>query len=126
MLTKWRRHLLLYTSATVLITAVTFLMVVNSEPYDLAKGFVAQDFRVAQVTGVQTDRSFAPLGGFRYTFGDRTGEANFSFKVKSDRGQFEVRVVLSKRDGQWTVASAQAVDGKGAISTVVSPTSADR
>jgi Cytochrome oxidase complex assembly protein 1 len=126
MLNKWRKYLLLYIAATVLITTVTFSMVLNSEPYDFAKHFVAQDSRVAQVTGAQTERSFAPLGGFRYTFGDRTGEANFTFKVSGDRGRFEVRVVLSKRDGQWTVASAQAVDGKGAVSTVVRSTSVDR
>jgi Cytochrome oxidase complex assembly protein 1 len=119
MLGKWPRYLVLYIAATVLITAATFLMVVNSEPYDFAKSFVAQDSRVVEVTGAQTDRRFAPASGFRYTFGERTGEANFTFKVMGSRGQFEVKVVLSKRDGKWTVASAQAVDSMGEATTVV-------
>ena len=115
-----RRHLLLYFAATVLVTAVTFFMLVNSEPYEFAKSFVTQDSRVLQVTGAQTANRFSPLKGFRYTFGDRTGEANFTFKATGDRGSFDVRVVLEKREGRWAVISAQTVSGKGAVSDVVS------
>ena len=96
MLAGWlkRRHLLLYLGATVLITAVTFFVLVNSEPYEFAKDFATQDARVLQVTGAQTGSRFAPFKGFRYAFGDRTGEANFTFNVTGDRGGFDVRVAL--------------------------------
>jgi hypothetical protein len=117
MLAGWpkRQHLLLYLAATVLITAVTFFMLVNSEPYEFAKSFVAQDSRVLQVTGAQTACRFSPLKGFGYTFGDRTGEANFTFKVAGDRGEFDVRVVLEKREGRWAVISAQTVSISGVV-----------
>lgn len=122
MLAGWpkRRHLLLYLGATVLITAVTFFVLVNSEPYEFAKSFVAQDSRLLQVTGAQTASRFSPLKGFRYTFGERTGEANFTFKVTGDRGSFDVRVMLEKREGRWEVVSARTVSSSGAVSDVVS------
>jgi hypothetical protein len=122
MLAGWpkRRHLLLYLAATVLITAVTFFMLANSEPYEFAKSFVTQDSRLLQVTGAQTTNRFSPLKGFKYTFGDRTGEANFTFRVTGDRGSFDVWVVLEKREGRWTVVSAQTVSGSGVVSDVVS------
>lgn len=67
MLTKWpkRRHLFLYLVATVLVTAVTFFMLVTSEPYEFAKSFVTQDSRVLQVTGVQTASRFSPFEGLQ-------------------------------------------------------------
>jgi hypothetical protein len=121
MLVGWpkRRHLLLYLGATVLITGVTFLVLVNSEPYEFAKHFAMQDARVLQVTGSQQSNSFAPLKGFRSTFGDRTGEASFTFKVTGDHGSFDVRVALEKREGRWAVTSAQAISSSGATSDVV-------
>jgi hypothetical protein len=125
MLVGWpkRRNLLLYLAATVLVTAVTFFMLITSEPYEFAKSFVTQDSRVLQVTGAQTANRFSPLKGFRYVFGDRTGEANFTFKVTGDLGSFDVRVVLEKREGQWAVIRAQTVSSNGAVSDL---TSADR
>ena len=121
MLAGWpkRRHFVLYILATMLITAVTFLMLVNSEPYEFAKSFVAQDARVLQVTGSPTTNRFSPLQGFRYSFGDRSGDANFTFKVKGDRGDFDVRVVLEKREGRWAVTTAQTVSGGGVVSNIV-------
>jgi hypothetical protein len=122
MLVKWpkRHHLLLYLGATVAATALTFFMLLTSESYEFAKEFVTNDPRVLQVTGSQKSCRIAPLKGFRSTFGDRTGEAHFTFKVSGDRGSFDVRVVLEKREGRWTVVSAQTVSSSGAESDVVS------
>lgn len=122
MLAGWpkRRHLLLYLAATVLVTAVTFFMLVTSEPYEFAKSFITQDSRVLQVTGLQTASRFSPLNGFRYAFGDRTGEANFTYDVSGEQGRFNVRVVLEKREGRWAVVSARAVSSSGVVSELVS------
>lgn len=121
MLAGWpkRRHVWLYLMATVLITAVTFFMLLNSEPYEFAKNFVVQDARVLEVTGSQAKARLSPLDGFRYAFGDRTGQANFTFKVAADRGSFDVRVFLEKRDGQWAVVSAQTVASSGTVTEVI-------
>lgn len=121
MLTKWpkRRHLFLYLAATVLVLAVTFFILLTSEPYEFAKRFVAEDSRVLQVTGIQTASRFSPLKGFRYAFGDRTGEANFTYDVSGEQGRFDVRVVLEKREGQWAVISARAISRSGVVSELV-------
>lgn len=121
MLAGWpkRRHLLLYLGATLLVTAVTFFMLMNSEPYEFAKNFVTRDSRILSVTGTQRGNRFSPLKGFRYAFGDRSGEANFTFEISGDRGSFDVRVVLEKREGRWTVISAQAVSSSGAVSDIL-------
>jgi hypothetical protein len=70
-----RRHFFLYLAATAAMIALTFVMLFTSESYEFAKGFVAKDPRVLQVTGPQTSCRIDLLKGFRSTFGDRTGEA---------------------------------------------------
>lgn len=122
MLVKWpkRRHIFLYLGATAATITLTFFMLLTSESYEFAKEFVTSDPRVAQVTGAQKSSRIAPFKGFRSTFGDRTSESHYTFKVSGDRGSFDVRVVLEKREGRWTVVSAQAVSTSGAVSDVVS------
>lgn len=121
MLGRWpsRGRRMFYVLAFVLITAVTLALLLNSEPYEFAQQFVATDPRVIQVTGTQSDRRIALLKGFRYVFGDRTGEANFTFKVTGSRGTFDVRVVLKKLEGRWVTVRSQAVSETGAASDIV-------
>ncbi len=121
MLAGWpkRRHFFLYLGATAAVTALTSVMLLTSESYELAKEFVASDPRVLQVTGPQTSFRLAPLEGFRSTFGDRTGEAHFNFKVSGDRGSFVVRIEMEKREGRWSVIKAQATSSGGGVVTDV-------
>lgn len=120
MLVKWpkRRHIFLYLGATAATIALTFFMLLTSESYEFAKEFVTNDPRVAQVTGAQKSSQIAPFKGFRSTFGDRTGEAHFTFKVNGDRGSFYVRVEMEKREGRWAVIKAQATSSGGATTEV--------
>jgi hypothetical protein len=108
---------------TVVITAVTFFMLLTSESYEFAKGFVATDPRIAQLTGTQQSSRIAPLAGFRSAVGERTGEAHFTFKIIGDRGTYDVRVEIEKREGRWTVVKARAVSSVGAITEVVGASS---
>lgn len=121
LINKWpkRRYLILFLGATVATTALTFFMLLTSESYELAKEFVASDSRILQVTGSQNSSRIAPLKGFRSTFGDRTGEANFTFKVNGDRGSFDVRVEMEKREGRWSVIKARTTSSSGAVTDVV-------
>lgn len=121
MLGGWpkRRHFFLYLGATAAVVALTFFMLLTSESYEFAKEFVASDPRVAQVTGAQESSRIAPFKGFRSTFGDRTGEAHFTFNVAGERGRFDVRVEMEKREGRWTVVKAQATSSSGAVTDVI-------
>lgn len=105
MLVKWpkRRHIFLYLGATAATIALSLFMLLTSDSYAFAKEFVANDARVIELTGIQRSSRIAPLKGFRSTFGDRTGEAHFTFRVSGDRGVFDVRVEMEKRDGRWAV-----------------------
>jgi hypothetical protein len=120
MLVKWptRRHVFLYLGATAATISLTFFMLLTSESYEFAKEFVTNDPRIAQVTGAQKSSQIAPFKGFRSTFGDRTGEAHFTFKVTGDRGSFNVRVELEKHQGRWAVIKAQATSSGGATTDV--------
>jgi hypothetical protein len=122
MLVKWpkRRHLFLYLGATAATVALTFFMLLTSESYEFAKEFVASDSRVIALTGAQKSSRIAPFKGFRSTFGDRTGEAHFTFNVSGARGSFNVRIEMEKREGRWAVIKAQATSSDGAITEVVS------
>ena len=91
----------------------------NSEPYEFAKGYVTSDPQVVQLTGVQSSARISWLRGFRYAFGDRTGEAYFTFNVRGGRGAFEVRVELTKQNGLWTVVRSYADSESGQTQQIV-------
>lgn len=122
MLVGWpkRRHFFLYLGATAAVIALTFIMLFTSESYEFAKEFVAKDQRILQVTGPQTSCRIALLKGFRSTFGDRTGEGYFNFTVSGDRGSFDVRIEMEKREGRWSIIKAQITSsGGGEVTDVV-------
>jgi Cytochrome oxidase complex assembly protein 1 len=121
MLSGWpkRRHFFLFLGATAAVTALTFFMLLTSESYEFAKAFVASDPRVVQVTGAQKSSRIAPFKGFRSTFGDRTGEAHFTFSVSGERGSFDVRVEMEKREGRWAIVKAQTTSSDGAVTDVI-------
>lgn len=120
MLVKWpkRRHVFMYVGATVAAITLTSVMLLTSESYEFARDFVANDPRVNQVTGAQVSSRIDPLKGFKSTFGSRTGEAHFTFKVNGERGTFDVRVEAEKHDGQWAVTRAQATSAEGITKTL--------
>jgi hypothetical protein len=114
-----RRHFFLFLGATAGVTALTFFLLLTSESYEFAKEFAASDSRVVQVTGVQKSSRIALLKGFRSTFGDRTGEAHFTFNVNGERGSFDVLIEIEKREGRWVVVKAQAKSSSGAVTDVI-------
>lgn len=111
-LTK-RHRVVMYVGATVAAITLTSVMLLTSESYEIARDFVENDPRVAQLTGAQKLSRIAPLKGFRSTIGSRAGEAHFTFKVNGERGSFDVRVAVEKHDGRWTVTEAQATSVEG-------------
>jgi len=108
-----------YLACFLFFTVATAALVFNSEPYEFAKRYVSSDPQVTTVTGRQSSVRVSWLRGFRYVFGDHTGEAQFTFVVKGDRGEFEVRVQLEKRGNLWKVLNSEAIAGDGATSRIV-------
>ena len=92
---------------------------VNSEAYEFAEGFVAQDGRVASLTGKQGERSLLWFKGFSMSYGDKDGEASLTMRVTGERGEFNVPLALQKRQGRWSVVSAKAISEKGETTVVV-------
>ena len=124
MLGGWPRRgqRIAYLLAFVVITALTLALLFNSEPYEFAKKYVASDAKIIQITGAQSSVRVSWLRGFRYAFGDRTGEANFAFEVVGERGKFEVRVFLEKQAGTWSVLRSQALPENGPVHVIVGAT----
>jgi hypothetical protein len=118
---RWLRPhwLVMYVSAFVLITAVTFAMLVHSEPYEFAKDFVTLDERVLRVTGKPTNSRLRLTRAFRYAFGDRTGEAEFTFRSVTTGGTYDVRVQLAKQGGRWQVQRAEVRPESGEPTAIV-------
>lgn len=95
------------------VVLLVYFTTVNSEVYEFADGFVAQDTRVANVTGRQSERSLRWLSGFDMSYGDNDGEASLTLRVTGDRGTFDVPLALKKWQGRWSVVSAKAVGEQG-------------
>lgn len=111
---SWR-HVILYLGATAAAVSLTFFMLLESEPYGIAREFVNNDPSVAQMAGARYSSQFAPFKGYRATFGDRTGEAYFTFNVCGNNGKFDVQIGMEKREGRWVIVKAQAALEGGKI-----------
>lgn len=109
--------------AAVAVFAAVVLLVrftaVNSEVYEFADTFVAQDKRIASLTGTQDNRSLLWFKGFAMTYGDKDGEASLTVRVTGERGEFNVPLALQKRQGRWAVVGAKAVNEKGETVVIV-------
>lgn len=109
--------LLLLISVTVF--GVAHLLVMNGEAYEYGRHFVANDPRVVNVTGRQTQQRLSLLSGFHFAFGDFDGEASLTLRVKSERGTFEIPIELKKERGKWHVVSAKAIADDGNTQVVI-------
>jgi hypothetical protein len=109
--------------AAVAVFAAVVLLVrftaINSEAYEFAQGFVAQDGRVASLTGKQRERSLLWFKGFSMSYGDKDGEASLIIRVTGERGEFNVPLALQKRQGRWSVVGAKVINGNGETTVVV-------
>lgn len=109
--------------AAVLVFAAVLLLVhfttVNSEVYEVADGFVAQDGRIAKLTGRQSERTLVWRKGFDMSYGDNSGQASLTMHVAGDQGTFDVPLLLQKRQGRWGVVSAKVVSEKGETFVIV-------
>ena len=109
--------------AAFLVFAAVLMLVhfttVNSEVYEFADGFVAQDGRIAKLTGRQSERTLRWYKGFGMSYGDNSGQASLTMRVNGDQGTFDVPLVLQKKQGRWSVVSAKAVSDKGETVVIV-------
>lgn len=101
------------------VLALVHFTTVNSEVYEFADGFVAQNGRVTELTGRQSERTLRWYKGFDMSYGDNDGEASLTVRVTGDRGTFDVPIALKKRQGRWSVVSAKAVNEKGETVVIV-------
>ena len=108
--------------AVAVFAAVVLLVrfaAVNSEVYEFADGFVAQDRRIVSLTGRQDERGLRWLKGFSMLYGDSSGEATLTVRVAGERGAFDVPLSLKKSQGRWSVVGAKAVNEKGEAVLIV-------
>ena len=110
---KLKRRLVLLAVLFVVITTVTLMSFLHSEPYQFATHFAESDSRVVQITGKPEKISLRFSQPFRYAFGDRSGSANMTLKSTSAQGQFDIEVHLSKRAGRWVINRAEVFSGAG-------------
>jgi hypothetical protein len=114
-----RRHIVMLLVGSALVYALVYLQAVAGEPYEYARAWVRSDPRVIEVTGAQLAQGFNFWHGYEYSFSATEGSASLELSVEGGRGKFNVRLVLQKRQGRWTVVSANAVNEKGEAVVIV-------
>lgn len=103
----------------VAVVLLVYFTTVNSEVYEFADQFVAEDARVGKATGRQFERKLRWHEGFSMSYGDGSGEASLTMRVIAERGEFNVPLALHKQQGRWAVVSAKAVNEKGETVVIV-------
>jgi hypothetical protein len=103
----------------VAVVLLVYFTTVNSEVYEFADQFVAEDARVGKATGRQFERKLRWHEGFSMSYGDSSGEASLTMRVIAERGAFNVPLAPHKRQGRWSVVSAKAIDEKGETMVIV-------
>ena len=119
---KRRRKLRLALAAALFfgVTATTLAMFLHSEPYEYAIHIASTDPRIVKTTGTPKKVSLSFTRGFRYSFGDRSGEANMTLVSKSEVGVFDVQIHISKQAGNWIVNRVEVFPEGGSPVLVVS------
>ena len=101
------------------VLALVYFTTLNSEAYEFADGYVAQNGRITELTGRQSERTLRWHKGFDMSYGDNDAEASLTVRVTGGRGTFDVPLSLKKRQGRWSVVSAKAVNEKGETFAIV-------
>lgn len=114
-----RRHVCMLLAGSALVHALVYLQAVNGEPYKCAREWVSSDPRVLDVTGSQHAQGLNFWHGYDYSFGAAEGSASLELNVEGDQGEFNVSLVLQKRQGRWIVVSAMAFNVKGEVVVLV-------
>lgn len=89
--------------------------VFNNAPYEHGIQFVATDPRITAVTGANHKAELRLLRNFRFKESEQTGTAHMTIKSTAAKGEFDVELWLDKRNGQWTVTSADVAPVGGAV-----------
>ena len=107
------RHLVALAIFLPSLLVMLYLVTINSEDYEEAERFVAQDARVAASIGHVKKTDFKFWSGFESATSGGGGHANYSFEATTDQGVFTIEVHLRRASGTWRVEAAdvRARDG---------------
>jgi hypothetical protein len=107
-----RRHWIAMAIVLPLLLVTLYAGTKNSEDYETAERFVAQDPRVATAIGKVQQVGFKFWSGFE-SVGGNGGHASYSFSATTDKGEFIVEIRLRRVTGSWRVETAdiRAPDG---------------
>lgn len=96
------RHLVALAVFLPLLLLGLYIVTKNTDAYEEAARFVAEDDRVAASIGIVKKTDFRFWEGFEFT----GRNAHFSIGATSDKGTFVVDVYLHSVAGEWNVEAA--------------------
>lgn len=109
------RHLVALAVFLPLLLSTLYVVTKNTDAYEEAVRFVAQDTRVAASIGKVKKTDFKFWEGFEFT----GSKANFSIEASSEKGTFIVDVRLHSAADVWHVESADIRGSDGAPIRIV-------
>lgn len=113
------RHLVALAIFLPSLLLTLYLITINSEDYEQAERFVAQDARVAASIGQVKKTDFKFWSGFESATSGGGGHASYSFEATTDKGVFTIDVHLRRASGKWRVEAADIRGRDGAQNRIV-------
>jgi len=98
-----KRHVIALFLFLPLFLSVLYIVTKNNPAYIAAETYISEDMRISDSIGNTKRIDFNFWEGFNYT----GSEANFLFKVFSEKGIYTIEVNLGKTSGLWYVKSSE-------------------
>lgn len=109
---KWQRYVGIFIAVSVSIWPISYVIVVNSAPHEIAATLVKRSPIVQEELGEVSSVRLSPLG-YAAGLGASDGYAEFEFSVKGHRARGRTAIDLDQKGTTWHVLRAVLITEDG-------------
>ena len=103
-----RKHIIFFICLFVSIFAFVYLSSVNSGAYEYAKTYLLNEQLVSEKYG-EVKKVSLNVDGIKIREAGDSGSAKFTVSLTTDSGPVELKMQMSKTNGQWQVSSMEEI-----------------
>lgn len=109
---KWRWYGGIFIVVCVSLWPISYLIIINSTPYEIARNIIKQSPVVQKELGEVANIRLSPVG-YAAGFGSSDGYADLELSVKGQRAAGKVEIDLDQKGDSWRVLRAVLITSDG-------------
>ena len=112
MKSKWHRYGVVFVVLCAVIWPISYAIVVNSTPYDIATSFIKRSPKVQEELGELRQLRLSPVG-YAAGLGLSDGYADLKLSAHGERGTGRIEIDLDQKANVWHIVKAILVTSDG-------------